>query len=69
MVTEQYGLKKDLSPEHAVYLLLDGMLYAWNSNLHVAGIFCDQAEASDCINHEILISKLEHHGLYESNIN
>jgi hypothetical protein len=56
LVTEQYGFRKDLSPEDAAYLLTDGMLYAWNSKLHVAGIFCDQAEASDCINHEILIS-------------
>jgi hypothetical protein len=50
---------KGLSTEHAAYSRIDGKLYAWNSQIHVAGIFCDLAKALDSINDKILIVKLQ----------
>jgi hypothetical protein len=37
--------------------------------LQVAGIFCDLAEAFDCVNHDILIEKLKYYGVNETGIN
>jgi hypothetical protein len=31
--------------------------------MHVCGIFCDLAKASDCINHEIFLTKLHYFGI------
>jgi hypothetical protein len=41
-------------------MLLFHLLQAWNDKLPTAGIFCDLAKEFGCINHEILISKLEY---------
>jgi hypothetical protein len=42
-----------------VYKLLDEILCALNNKVHVDGIFCDLAEASDCVNHDILLAGFE----------
>jgi hypothetical protein len=31
--------------------------------MHVGGIVCDLAKASDCVNHELLLSKLSFYGI------
>jgi len=54
----QVNMVKDLSTEYAAYSLIDGILNAWNSKIHVAGFFCDLAKALNCINHKISILKL-----------
>jgi hypothetical protein len=40
-----------------------------NSKFHIDGIFCVLAKAFGCVNHEILIMKLQYDGLQEQNIN
>jgi len=56
LVTEQQSFRKDLPTECAAYSLIYGILHAWNSKIHVAGMFCELALAFECINHKILIS-------------
>jgi hypothetical protein len=37
--------------------------------MHIGGIFCDLAKAFDCINHEILLTKLHYFGIKGSTAN
>jgi hypothetical protein len=50
----QYGFKKNLSIDNAVYVLLNDVLTALNNKATVKGILCDMEKAFDCVNHDIL---------------
>ena len=69
LATEQYGLRKVLSAEHATFSLTDNMLMAWNKKIHIGGIFCNLTKAFDCVNHDVLMAKLKHYGIQESTLN
>ena len=47
-----------MSTEDGAFRLTDSVLKSLNQNLHVGGIFCDLSKAFDCVNQEILLSKL-----------
>ena len=63
MVNQQFGFRKNLSTILATYSLLKEILDALNSNSVVGGIFCDLKKAFDCVNHDILLSKMEFYGI------
>jgi hypothetical protein len=55
--------RKGLSTDEALYKFLDEILCALNDKMHVVGIFCELTEAFDCVNHDILLLKLNFYGI------
>jgi hypothetical protein len=51
-------LEKACQLIRALYKFLDEILCPLNDKMHVGGIFFDLAKAFDCVNHDILLSKL-----------
>ena len=61
--TEQYGFRVGLRTDNATYKLTTEILNAMNNKLQIGGIFCDLEKAFDCVNHDILLSKLKFYGI------
>jgi hypothetical protein len=45
------------------FRLTHNVLKSINQRMHVGGIFCCLAKASDCVNNEILLTKLHIYGI------
>jgi hypothetical protein len=63
MLVNEYGFRSNSSTETASYKLIDEILNALNNQILVGGIFCDLKKASDGVNYDILLSKLEFYGI------
>jgi potassium voltage-gated channel Eag-related subfamily H protein 8 len=56
---EQFGFRPNYSTDKAIFKLLNQILNALNDKKTVGGIFCNLRKAFDCVDHAILMSKLE----------
>jgi hypothetical protein len=61
--TEQYGFRRGLKTDTAIYKLTTEILNAMNNKQTVGGVFCDLEKAFDCVDHDILLSKLKFYGI------
>ena len=52
-----------ISTETAAYYLLNSILTSLDKQEIVGGLFCDLQKAFDCVNHNILLEKLEFYGV------
>jgi hypothetical protein len=63
LAEEQFGFRADSSTKQDLFKLINETLLALNSKSPVGGIFFDLEKAFDCLNHDVLISKLQFYGV------
>ena len=61
--SNQYGFRKNHSPDLALVQLFDKITNAISNKEHVIGVFMDLSKAFDTLNHDILLSKLQTYGI------
>ena len=59
----QYGFRKHHSTDLALLDIYNNISSSLDLNHHTIGIFLDLSKAFDTINHDILLSKLQHYGI------
>ena len=60
---KQFGFRKNVSTAHAVINLIENAQTALDNNKFLCGIFIDLEKASDTVDHNILLSKLNYYGI------
>ena len=63
LINEEFGFHDNVSTSSAIFKLIETIFNAWNNKEYVMGLFCDLTKAFDSVSHELLILKLEFHGV------
>ena len=59
----QFGFRKGYSTNHALLSIVEQIRNARDNNMFTCGVFIDLEKAFDTVNHQILLSKLDHYGI------
>jgi hypothetical protein len=59
LVKERFGFSCNSSIEISIYTLINNILSFPNNRIKVGGLFCDLQKALNCVNYEILLSKMK----------
>ena len=59
----QFGFRKHHSTTHAITTIYEKVLNNIENNSHTVTIYLDLSKAFDCVNHKILLQKLQHYGI------
>jgi len=63
LVENQYGFRKGLSTDDAIFKLIKEILDTLNNKMKTGSVFCDLLKAFDTVNHELLLDKLQYYGI------
>lgn len=63
LTNSQFGFKKGCSTADAIHRVIQTVLSSLDVSQCVGAIYCDLSKAFDCVNHSILLGKLERYGL------
>lgn len=59
----QYGFRRGCSTNDAILQLTSEILESFNKNVFHASCFIDLSKAFDCVNHDILLNKIQKYGI------
>lgn len=59
----QFGFMKGKSTEQAIYCFINKVISSLDKQQYVLGIFADLSKAFDCVDHNLLLTKLEAYGV------
>jgi hypothetical protein len=61
LTVSQFGFRKKSSADKAAYKVINNILAALNNKQIVWGMFFDLEETFECVNHDILLAKIEYY--------
>ena len=59
----QFGFRKTYSTNHALLSIAEKIRNSLDKNMYTCGIFINLEKAFDTVNHQIILSKLNHYGI------
>ena len=64
--SSHFGFRSGASTEHALFKFSDDILKLFDQNKVAIATFMDLSKTFDCVDHNILLSKLKRYGIHET---